>query len=72
MNEKRKYICENLKKLRLKKGMTIEDLSEETGLAESTIENIENEITFQSRIDTIVILSSYFNEKVHDFVYKEL
>ena len=69
---KERYVGHNLKKLRKKKGKTRKEVSKETGLAVSTIQDIENEISFSNYIDTIVILSKYFDVKVHDFVYKKI
>ena len=68
---KEKFVGKNLKKLRKDKGKTLKEVSQETGLAISTIEDIENEISFSNYIDTIVKLSKYFEIRVHDFVYKK-
>ncbi|XTR39281.1 helix-turn-helix domain-containing protein (plasmid) [Paraclostridium tenue] len=68
---KERYVGQNLKKLRKKKEKTVKEVSIETGLAISTIQDIENEISFSNYIDTIVTLSKYFGVKVHDFVYKK-
>ncbi|SCJ45193.1 Uncharacterized protein conserved in bacteria [uncultured Clostridium sp.] len=68
---KEKFVGKNLKKLRKEKGKTLKEVSQETGLAISTIEDIENEISFSNYIDTIVKLSKYFEVRVHDFVYKK-
>lgn len=70
-NLKEKFVGKNLKKLRKDKGKTLKEVSQETGLAISTIEDIENEISFSNYIDTIVKLSKYFEIRVHDFVYKK-
>lgn len=67
---KERFVAKNLKKLRKEKGKTLKEVSQETGLAISTIEDIENEISFSNYIDTIVKLSKYFEVRVHDFVYK--
>lgn len=68
---KERFIGKNLKKLRKDKGKTLKEVSQETGLAVSTIEDIENEVSFSNYIDTIVKLSRYFEISVHDFVYKK-
>ena len=68
---KERFVGKNLKKLRKEKGKTLKEVSQETGLAISTIEDIENEISFSNYIDTIVKLSKYFEVRVHDFVYKK-
>lgn len=68
---KERYVGQNLKKLRKEKGKTLKDVSQGTGLAISTIEDIENEISFSNYISTIIKLSNYFEIKVHDFVYKK-
>lgn len=68
---KERFVGKNLKKLRKEKGKTLKEVSQETGLAVSTIEDIENEVSFSNYIDTIVKLSRYFEISVHDFVYKK-
>lgn len=68
---KERFVGKNLKKLRKDKGKTLKEVSQETGLAVSTIEDIENEVSFSNYIDTIVKLSKYFEISVHDFVYKK-
>ncbi|WP_181998626.1 helix-turn-helix domain-containing protein [Paraclostridium sordellii] len=68
---KERYLGHNLRKLRKQKGKTLKEVSKETGLAVSTIEDIENKISFSNYISTIVALSNYFEVKVHDFVYKK-
>lgn len=66
-----RHVGHNLRKLRKKHKKTFKEVSKETGLAISTIEDIENEISFSNYIDTIVKLSNYFGVRVHDFVYKK-
>ena len=56
----------------MKKGKTMKDLSKETGLSQSTLDDIENDISIRNSINTIVIICNYFNVKVDDFVYKDL
>lgn len=68
---KERYVGKNLRKLRKQKGKTVKAVSQETGLAISTIDDIENEVSLNNNIDTIVTLSNYFGVKVHDFVYKK-
>lgn len=72
MDNEKRYIAHNLKTLRKREKMTTSDLAMSVNLSESTISNIENEVTHQHQIDTIVVLSKFFNVKVHDFVYKKL
>ena len=50
----------------------MKDLSKETGLSQSTLDDIENDISIRNSINTIVIICNYFNVKVDDFVYKDL
>ena len=69
---KKRYIAQNLLYLRIKKGKTIKDVSKETGLSQSTLDDIENDVSIRNSINTIVIICNYFNVKVDDFVYKNL
>ena len=69
---KKRYIAQNLLYLRMKKGKTIKDVSKETGLSQSTLDDIENDVSIRNSINTIVIICNYFNVKVDDFVYKNL
>ena len=71
MDNEKRYIAHNLRTLRREKGFSIGGLAKSVKLSESTISNIENEVTHQHQIDTIVILSKFFNVDVHDFIYKK-
>lgn len=69
---KKTYISENLKSIRKRKNLELQEISNEIGIAISTLNNIENGTTKQNNLDTIVKISQYFNVKVQDFVYKKL
>lgn len=71
MDNEKRYIAHNLRTLRRKKGISVGELAKSVKLLKSTISNIENEVTHQHQIDTIVILSQFFNVDVHDFIYKK-
>ena len=71
-NLKERFVGKNLKKLRKEKGKTLKEVSQETGLAISTIEDIENEISFSNYIDTIVKLSKYFEVRDRNLPGKSL
>lgn len=68
---RKRYVGHNLRALRKKHKKTVKEVSKKTGLAISTIEDIEDEISFSNYIDTIVKLSNFFGIRVHDFVYKK-
>lgn len=50
----------NLKNIRLEKGLTINELSEETGIAERTIIAIESQEGANPQLATVMRLSKYF------------
>lgn len=65
-------IYENLKNLREKKNLTIEELSDKSGVSKLTISNIESMITRSHNIDTIAKLALSLGVTVDDFVCKKL
>ena len=62
----------NLKKLREEKNLSIKQLSENTGISELIIKNIEEQLTTNHGINKISILSKALDVSIDDFINKEL
>ncbi len=65
-------IYENLIKLREKNNLTIEELSDKSGISKLTISNIENRITYSHNIDIIAKLALALGVTVDEFVCEKL
>lgn len=63
---------QNLKKLRIRKRLSIRQLSEMTGISEAILQNIEDQITLTHSIDKIAKLAEVLEVNIDDFIKKEL
>lgn len=60
-----------LRELRIEKGMTQQELSAKTGIAQGIISDIESGSTRNPRLDTVMKLASALDCSVYDFVKSE-
>ena len=63
---------QNLKKLRIRKRLSIRQLSQMTGISEAILQNIEDQITLTHSIDKIAKLAEVLEVNIDDFIKKEL
>lgn len=57
-----------LRRLRLNKGITVEELSLATNVPEATIYNVERGDTIQPRMKTLTALAEFFDVQAGDLV----
>ena len=60
-----------LKKLRIKNGLTQQELSDKSGIAQGIISGIESGATKNPRFDTVVKLADALNCPLSDFLQAE-
>lgn len=65
-------IANNLIYLRKKHNLNRMELSHRLNMNESIIRAVENGVSKNPRIDTIIKLTKYFEISIDDFVYKNL
>lgn len=71
-SNKQRYLSENVRYLRNKKRMTVRKFAEYVGLNYSTIESIENGLTEEPSMITIITIAKASDIKVEDLLYKDL
>lgn len=71
MYDRKVYLKENVRYLRIKKNLTIERLSKLANVQFKTVENIETGITLNSNTITIIKIAKALDVSVEDLIYKD-